>query len=140
MPELSVVSETLHVPLLGRIYTSKHDPKVLYDKAALALEPKLPASVEQVTGQNEYTYLASAVRSKNVDAAIGVFLAEHPRGTVVNVGCGLETAICAMTTVLRCGLSWIFQRYCNSGAGFFRSRNGIVICRIRCSTTAGSTL
>ena len=92
MPELSVVSETLYVPLLGRIHASKHDPKVLYDKAALALEPKLPASVEQATGQNEYTYLASAVRSKNVDAAVGAFLTEYPRGTVVNVGCGLETA------------------------------------------------
>lgn len=92
MPELSVVSETLYVPLLGRIYTSKNYPKMLYDKAALALEPKLPACAEQATGQSEYTYLASAVRSKNVDSAVGAFLAEYPRGTLVNVGCGLETA------------------------------------------------
>ena len=92
MPELSAVSETLYVPLLGRIYASKHHPKVLCDEAALALQPNLPVFAKGMTGQNEYTCLASAVRSKNVDKAVGAFLAAHPRGTVVNVGCGLETA------------------------------------------------
>ncbi len=92
MPELSAVSETLYVPLLGRIYASRYHPRVLFDKAALAVESKLPFPMKAMTGQNEYTYLASAVRSKNVDEAVGAFLTAHPDGTVVNVGCGLETA------------------------------------------------
>jgi O-methyltransferase involved in polyketide biosynthesis len=91
MPQFSSVSETLYIPLLGRIYVSKYHPQILHDRAALSIEHKLPAIVGQAAGQNEYTYLASAVRSRNMDAVIRRFLAVYPGGTIVNVGCGLET-------------------------------------------------
>ena len=91
MPELTTVSETLYVPLLGRIYASKHCPDILFDEKALALWDQLPQSVREMPGQNEYTSLASAVRSANTDHSLQAFLDEHPNGTIVNVGCGLET-------------------------------------------------
>ncbi len=94
MSHLTAVSETLYVPLLGRIYASKHHPGILYDKAALVIEDKLPKDIKEMPGQNEYTLLASAVRSKNTDYYIRAFLSEHPDGVIVNIGCGLETSFC----------------------------------------------
>ena len=67
MPELSTVSETLYVPLMGRIYASEHHLEILYDKNALAVMSRRPENIREMPGQSEYTYLASAVRSKNVD-------------------------------------------------------------------------
>lgn len=91
MSELTPVSETLYVPLLGRIYASEHHPDILYDRMALAISDKLPDSIKGRTGQNEYTYIASAVRSKNIDHYVRAFLSENSDGVIVNVGCGLET-------------------------------------------------
>lgn len=91
MPELTVVSETLYIPLLGRIYASKHHPHILYDKMALSISDRLPKSIKEIPGQTEYTLLASAVRSKNIDYYLQAFLSENPYGVIVNVGCGLET-------------------------------------------------
>ena len=90
MPELSTVSETLYVPLLGRIYATEHHPDILYDKNALAIMCRLPENIREMPGQSEYTYLASAVRSKNVDHYVQAFLTAYPDGAIVNVGCGLE--------------------------------------------------
>ncbi|NCB06276.1 MAG: class I SAM-dependent methyltransferase [Clostridia bacterium] len=89
---LSKVSQTLYIPLMGRIYASRRHPAVLYDAAALAMEPKLPPEVRRLSGQTEYTLLASAVRSRNVDETVRRFLCAHPDGVIVNVGCGLDTA------------------------------------------------
>ena len=89
---LTKVSQTLYIPLMGRIYASHHHPALLYDAAALAMEPNLPPEARRLTGQSEYTLLASAVRSRNVDEAVRRFLRVHPDGVILNVGCGLDTA------------------------------------------------
>ena len=89
--KLTKVSETLYVPLMGRIYASKHNIDILYDKAALSIESRLPESIKEAQGQNEYTLFASATRSKNMDYYIGEFLRDYPEGAIVNAGCGLET-------------------------------------------------
>ncbi len=91
MPELTTVSETLYVPLLGRIYASTHCPDILYDKKALDIMKQLPEKTREMSGQTEYTLLASAVRSKNVDHYVQAFLSVNPNGVIVNVGCGLES-------------------------------------------------
>ena len=89
--ELTPVSETLFIPLRGRIYASKHHPEILYDMTALSLLPRLPKDAHAVAGESEYTLLASAVRSRQVDLAVQRFLSKNPAGTVINLGCGLET-------------------------------------------------
>lgn len=91
MPKLSALSDTLYVPLLGRIYTSKNHPAVLYDEAALSLWDQLPKAVQEMPFQTEYTQLASAVRSMNMDHYIKAFLVKFPKGSIVNLGCGLES-------------------------------------------------
>ena len=91
MSELNTISKTLYIPLLGRIYASQHQRDILYDKAALAIADKLPKHIRNMPGQTEYTSLASAVRSKNTDHYIQMFLSKNPNGIIVNIGCGLET-------------------------------------------------
>ena len=91
MSALSAVSDTLYIPLLGRVYASRCHPEVLYDEAALTVYDSLTQSIKDMPGQTEYTSLASAVRSLNMDYYIQAFLAVHPDAVIVNIGCGLET-------------------------------------------------
>lgn len=88
---LGTVESTLFVPMLGRIYASEHFPSILHDKTALTLKSQLPAEVLTNHTQTQYTYLASAVRSANIDRHIQDFLSRHPNGVIVQLGCGLET-------------------------------------------------
>ena len=88
---LGVVEDTLFVPMLGRIYASEHCPQILYDKKALELKSKLPSDLIEQNMQNQYTLLASASRSANMDRIIRDFLERRPNGVIVQLGCGLET-------------------------------------------------
>ena len=92
MSHLGVVEDTLFVPMLGRIYASEYCPQILYDPKALELKKKLPSSLPEQDGQSQYTLLASAARSANMDRYIRAFLERRPDGVIVQLGCGLETA------------------------------------------------
>ena len=91
MSKLGVVEDTLFVPMLGRIYASDHCPQILYDKKALELKNKLPLDLIKQNKQTQYTLLASASRSANMDRIIRAFLERRPDGVIVQLGCGLET-------------------------------------------------
>lgn len=92
MPELNELSKTLYIPLVGRIYASRHYPSMIHDPKAIGLESSLPADAATMNrGQNEYTMVASVARSVNMDRRIRQFLAVHPDAAVISVGCGLET-------------------------------------------------
>ena len=91
MSKLGVVEDTLFVPMLGRIYAAEHCPQILYYKKALELKKKLPSDLIEKNMQNQYTLLASASRSANMDRFIRSFLERRPDGVIVQLGCGLET-------------------------------------------------
>ena len=91
MQKLGVVEDTLFIPMLGRIYASEHCPQILYDKKAFELKNKLPSDSIEQNKQNQYTLLASASRSANMDRFIRSFLERRPDGVIVQLGCGLET-------------------------------------------------
>ncbi|MDO5713274.1 MAG: class I SAM-dependent methyltransferase [Tissierellia bacterium] len=91
MDGLTNVSETLYVPMAGRIYSSKYSPHFFYDEVALHIYEKYPEYFEKSLQQEEYTHLASAMRSKNMDRYIQDFLKRNPKGSIVNLGCGLES-------------------------------------------------
>ena len=73
MSKLGVVEDTLFVPMLGRIYASEHCSQILYDKKALELKNRLPLDLIEQNMQNQYTLLASASRSANMDRIIRSF-------------------------------------------------------------------
>ena len=91
MPDFSTVEDTLFVPMLGRIYASEHFPKILMDQKALEIKSSLPAVIRGQDTQMQYTLMASAVRSTNMDRYICDFMGRNPEGAVVLLGCGLET-------------------------------------------------
>ena len=91
MPDFSTVEDTLFVPMLGRIYATEHFPGILNDQKALSLKPQLPKNLKGQDTQTQYTLMASAVRSTNMDRYIKSFLHRKPNGVVVLLGCGLET-------------------------------------------------
>lgn len=91
MQKLGVVEDTLFIPMLGRIYASEHCPQILYDKKALGLKNKLPSDLIEQNMQNQYTLLASASRSANMDRFVRSFLERKPDGVIIQLGCGLET-------------------------------------------------
>lgn len=68
--KLGVVEDTLYVPMLGRIYASEHFKNILYDKKALEMRKDMPKCIVENDTQTQYTYLASASRSANVDRYI----------------------------------------------------------------------
>ena len=55
------ISNTLFVPMRGRIYATENFPHILKDEEALKLKDKLPP--EKGT-QSQYTFLASATGVK----------------------------------------------------------------------------
>ena len=91
MPDFSTVEDTLFVPMLGRIYCTENFPHILNDRKALELKPLLPENLKGQDTQTQYTLMASAVRSTNMDRYIGQFLKREPEGVVVLLGAGLET-------------------------------------------------
>ena len=91
MSKLGVVEDTLFVPMLGRIYAAEHCPQILYDKKALEVKNSLPLNMIEQNMQNQYTLLASASRSANMDRITRAFLELRPAGVIVQLCCGLET-------------------------------------------------
>ena len=91
MSRLGVVEDTLFIPMLGRLYASEHCPQILYDGKALELKEKLPSELLSQGRLSQYTLLASAARSANMDRIIRAFLERRPDGVIVQLGCGLET-------------------------------------------------
>ena len=72
MAEFNKVEDTLFVPMLGRIWCSNHFPEILYDKKALELGKIIPPDLMAHAKGNEYTKIASAVRSTNMDRYLDV--------------------------------------------------------------------
>lgn len=91
MSEFSGVEDTLFVPMLGRIYASEKFPHILYDEKAMELKNRLPKQIKGQDTQSQYTLMAGAVRSTNMDRYIQDFMKRKPNGIIVQLGCGLET-------------------------------------------------
>ena len=91
MPEFSALENTLFIPMLGRIYASEHFRNILYDETALSLKDALPKDLTDKGSQSQYTLLASASRSANMDRYVQSFLRRKPGGVIAELGCGLET-------------------------------------------------
>ena len=107
MSKLGVVEDTLFVPMLGRIYASEHYPQILYDKKALELKKKLPSDLIKQNMQSQYTLLASASRSANMDQIIRTFLERRPDGVIVSWAVVWRQPITDVITERHTGMPWI---------------------------------
>ena len=121
MSHLGVVEDTLFVPMLGRIYASEHCPQIIYDKKALELKEKLPSDLQENGSQSQYTLLASAVRSANMDRFIRSFLKRRPDGVIVQLV--WRRPITAAITEGPAGMPLICHTSLTTGRNCSRSRS-----------------
>ena len=90
--ELGHVQLTLLLPLWGRaIETNKKHP-ALIDKTATEIIQKIDCDFSSIAKNiHPVTQFEWIARSIHIDRTINEFLKKHPKGTIVNVGCGLDT-------------------------------------------------
>jgi O-methyltransferase involved in polyketide biosynthesis len=89
---LGDIQKTLFLPLWGRaVETRKSDP-LLVDRTAVEIIDRVDRDFSQ-TAQNldDLTQIGWIMRSLICDRVTEEFLASYPQGTVVNIGCGLDT-------------------------------------------------
>ncbi|WP_419999928.1 class I SAM-dependent methyltransferase [Streptomyces boninensis] len=88
-PELGTVQETLLIPLYGRAVETRDPDGMLRDPKALEMVAALDYDFARFDGKP--SLFGSVFRTLLFDHWIRAFLAERPTGTVVEIGCGLNT-------------------------------------------------
>ncbi|MCB9034208.1 MAG: class I SAM-dependent methyltransferase [Chitinophagales bacterium] len=91
--DLGVVQETLLLPLMARAKdaTSKHP--ILNDKKALALSQQIDTDFDKYYKYMKKTgMIGLCERALIMDNKVKQFMQQHPKGKILNIGVGLETA------------------------------------------------
>lgn len=86
---LSGVAETLLIPLWARAEESLRPDGMVRDVWALRLRDRLDYDFSRMAGAWK-TQLGIAIRTWVLDREVTAYLARHPEGTVVTLGCGLD--------------------------------------------------
>jgi O-methyltransferase involved in polyketide biosynthesis len=90
--ELGSVQLTLLFPLWGRAIETKKLHPMLIDKTAVRIIDQVDYDFDQMAKYfDELTQIAWIQRSLICDEVIRKFLKTNPQGTIVNLGCGLDT-------------------------------------------------
>ena len=88
-PELGPVQETLLIPLLSRARETERPRGLLRDPQAVAMVRDLDYDFSKWEGGRSMK--GAVLRACMFDRYVEDFLAAHPGGTVVEIGCGLDT-------------------------------------------------
>ena len=89
---LKGVQETLLMPLWGRAFESKKDQPLLVDLEAVRIIDQIDYNFDEIENKvNPLSRLSWVSRSIYFDQKIKEFLKEFPYGTIINIGCGLDT-------------------------------------------------
>jgi len=87
--ELGPVQETLLIPLLGRAEETKKKRGLLRDEKAVEIVDRLEYDFGK--WKKIPSLVGASIRTRMFDRFVEGFLADHPTGTVVELGCGLNT-------------------------------------------------
>ncbi|MGP3968618.1 class I SAM-dependent methyltransferase [Streptomyces sp. 6N223] len=88
-PTLGAVEETLLITLYGRAVETRDQNGLLDDPAAVAMVEAIDYDFAKFDGKPSLP--RACLRTLTFDHWVRAFLAEHPAGTVVEVGAGLNT-------------------------------------------------
>ena len=89
---LGSVQKTLLLPLWGRAVETNEPQPLLVDRPAAELVDRLHYDFSTISESiPSVVRLGWIARALHVDRAVKAYLAERPRATVVNLGCGLDT-------------------------------------------------
>jgi len=87
--ELGPVQSTLLIPLWGRAEQTRKQTGLIDDPMAVEIVQRLDYDFSKWRGTT--TSLGAVLRTRMFDQDVAAFLEEHPEGTVVELGCGLNT-------------------------------------------------
>jgi len=91
-PEVGNLQKTLFLPLWGRAIESQKTSPQLLDQTAVEIINQIEFDFSQAAANlDDITKIAWIRRSLICDRVVRYFLLKHPEGTVVNIGCGLDT-------------------------------------------------
>jgi O-methyltransferase involved in polyketide biosynthesis len=85
------IQETLLLPLWGRAYETKKVNPRLIDKKAVEIVEKLDydfSTIDKTQSMSQHGWVA---RSLHTDKMVLQFIQKHPKATIVNIGCGMDT-------------------------------------------------
>lgn len=89
---LGPVRKTLFLPVIARALESRKTNPMLIDRAAIEIADRVNFDFKNlVSGTPELSRIAWIVRCTCFDRLIKDFLRRYPAGTVINIGCGLDT-------------------------------------------------
>lgn len=87
------IAKTLLIPLWCCATPCGANPQGAYDPVAVDILKKLDFDFSGISKSfKEYGQVCCLAREMNIDRTVREFLAEHPEGTIINLGCGLSTA------------------------------------------------
>ncbi len=90
--KLGKVQRTLLFPLWGRAREATKNHPLIVDKTSIDMVRRLDYDFSTIERNiREFSQLTWVVRDINNDAAVRKFLVKNPMGTVINIGCGLDT-------------------------------------------------
>ena len=87
--DLGPVQETLLIPLLGRAVETQKKNGLIQDEKAVQIVDSLNYDFSK--WQKSKSLAGSALRTRMFDQDVQAFLTEHATGTVIEIGCGLNT-------------------------------------------------
>jgi|WetSurSiteA1Bulk_404760.scaffolds.fasta_scaffold07087_2 O-methyltransferase involved in polyketide biosynthesis len=91
--ELGDIQKTLFMPVWARAIETKKENPILVDRTALEIIDTVDFDFTQMTDNlPEISQIAWIARCKRYDLIVNKFIKYHPKGTVVNIGCGLDTS------------------------------------------------
>ncbi len=85
------IQETLLLPLWGRAYESQRKQPRMTDPKAVEIIERIDYDFPDPTWFQGVAQNGAIARLMYIDGMIRRFTAKHPRGTIVNIGCGLDT-------------------------------------------------
>lgn len=91
--ELGDVQKTLFMPVWARAVETRKKEPVLTDHTALEIIDSVDFDFSQMSDNvPEISQIAWIARCKRFDMIVKDFITEYPEGTIVNIGCGLDTS------------------------------------------------
>ncbi|ESA37498.1 tetracenomycin c synthesis protein [Leptolyngbya sp. Heron Island J] len=87
--ELGPVQETLLIPLLGRAVETQKRNGLIQDEKAVKIVESLDYDFSK--WENSKALTGATLRTRMFDQDVQAFLSKNPTGTIVEIGCGLNT-------------------------------------------------
>ena len=99
--EMSNISETLFIPIWARAEETERQDSLVQDTYAVRILGAFDGIREKYRG-SWLSQLSIAVRTRSLDRVVSRFLAAHPRGTVITLGCGFDARSRRLDNGLAC--------------------------------------